>query len=146
MPPWRRRWLPTPVFLPGESHGRRSLAGCSPRDRRVRHGCATGHTHRVCISQSLHANLTGDLYFNSPHPATLPSDQKLEKRSLGNLTGPGKEVKDINMRSSQRNQRSLPDHTHHTHTFPIRNRVSTTIYSNPKTHECKKHTNSNFWK
>ena len=24
-------WQPAPVFLPGESHGRRSLAGCSPR-------------------------------------------------------------------------------------------------------------------
>ena len=23
--PWRRKWQPTPVFLPGESHGRRSL-------------------------------------------------------------------------------------------------------------------------
>ena len=22
--PWRRKWLPTPVFLPGESHGQRS--------------------------------------------------------------------------------------------------------------------------
>ena len=28
--PWRRAWQPTPEFLPGESHGRRSLAGCSP--------------------------------------------------------------------------------------------------------------------
>ena len=27
--PWRRKWQPTPVFLPGESHGQRSLAGCS---------------------------------------------------------------------------------------------------------------------
>ena len=26
---WRRAWLPTPVFLPGESHGQRSLAGYS---------------------------------------------------------------------------------------------------------------------
>ena len=26
----RREWQPTPVFLPGESHGQRSLAGCSP--------------------------------------------------------------------------------------------------------------------
>ena len=26
---WRRRWHPTPVLLPGESHGRRSLGGCS---------------------------------------------------------------------------------------------------------------------
>ena len=25
--PWRRKWQPTPVFLPGESHGPRSLAG-----------------------------------------------------------------------------------------------------------------------
>ena len=28
--PWRREWLPTPVFLPGKSHGQRSLAGYSP--------------------------------------------------------------------------------------------------------------------
>ena len=27
--PWRRKWPPTPVFLPGESHGHRSLAGYS---------------------------------------------------------------------------------------------------------------------
>ena len=25
--PWRRKWQPTPVFLPGKSHGQRSLAG-----------------------------------------------------------------------------------------------------------------------
>ena len=29
--PWRRAWQPTPVFLLGESHGQRSLAGYSPR-------------------------------------------------------------------------------------------------------------------
>ena len=28
--PWRRKWQPTPVFLPGKSHGRRSLVGYSP--------------------------------------------------------------------------------------------------------------------
>ena len=28
--PWRREWLPTPVFLPGEFHGWRSLEGYSP--------------------------------------------------------------------------------------------------------------------
>ena len=28
--PWKRRWQPTPVFLPGELHGPRSLAGFSP--------------------------------------------------------------------------------------------------------------------
>ena len=32
--PWRRKWQPTPVFLPGESHGQRSLVGYSPWDRK----------------------------------------------------------------------------------------------------------------
>ena len=31
---WRRAWQPTPVFWPGESHGQRSLAECSPRGHR----------------------------------------------------------------------------------------------------------------
>ena len=30
---WRRQWRPTPVLLPRESHGRRSLVGCSPWGR-----------------------------------------------------------------------------------------------------------------
>ena len=30
--PWRRKLQPTPVVLPGESHGQRSLVGYSPRD------------------------------------------------------------------------------------------------------------------
>ena len=29
---WRRQWHPTPVLLPGKSHGRRSLVGSSPWD------------------------------------------------------------------------------------------------------------------
>ena len=28
--PWRRKWQPTPVFLPGEFHGQRSQMGYSP--------------------------------------------------------------------------------------------------------------------
>ena len=28
--PWRREWQPTPVFMPGEYYGQRSLAGYSP--------------------------------------------------------------------------------------------------------------------
>ena len=31
--PWRRQWHPTPVLLPGKSHGWRSLVGCSPWGR-----------------------------------------------------------------------------------------------------------------
>ena len=30
---WRRQWHPTPVLLPGKSHGWRSLIGCSPWGR-----------------------------------------------------------------------------------------------------------------
>ena len=29
--PWRGKWQPAPVFLPGKSHGQRGLAGYSPR-------------------------------------------------------------------------------------------------------------------
>ena len=40
--PWRREWLPTPVFLPGKSHRQRILVGYSPRGcKRVRHNWAT---------------------------------------------------------------------------------------------------------
>ena len=34
---WRRKWQPTPVFLPGESQGQRSLVGCCLWCRIVRH-------------------------------------------------------------------------------------------------------------
>ena len=40
--PWRRAWQATPVFLPGESHGQRSLVGYSSWGcKRVRHDCPT---------------------------------------------------------------------------------------------------------
>ena len=32
--PWRRKWQPTPVFLPRESQGERSLVGYSPWDHK----------------------------------------------------------------------------------------------------------------
>ena len=35
--PWRQKWLPTPVFLPGKSHGQRSLVGCSLWGRKESH-------------------------------------------------------------------------------------------------------------
>ena len=45
--PWRRKWPPTPVFLPGESHGQRSLEGYSPR------GCKESDT-----TEQLHFGVT----------------------------------------------------------------------------------------
>ena len=48
--PWRRKWHPTPVLLPGKSHGWRTLVGYSPWGRRVGHDWATSlslsYTHR----------------------------------------------------------------------------------------------------
>ena len=44
MIPWRRKWQPNPVFLPGEVHGQRSLMGYSPwGHKRVRQDLATKH-------------------------------------------------------------------------------------------------------
>ena len=54
MIPWRRKWQPTPVFLPWKFYGQRSLAGCSPWGRRVRHNWVT---FTFC-SQSLEHCLT----------------------------------------------------------------------------------------
>ena len=42
---WRSKWKPTPVFLPGKSHGQRSLVGCSSWGcKRVRPDEVTEHT------------------------------------------------------------------------------------------------------
>ena len=43
--PWRSKWQPTPVFLPGKSHGQRSLVGYSPWVRETQTQLST-HTHR----------------------------------------------------------------------------------------------------
>ena len=44
---WRREWRPSPVFLPGDSHGQRSLAGDSPWGCRAGHEDTLGHFHPV---------------------------------------------------------------------------------------------------
>ena len=41
--PRRRKWHPTPIFLPGKSHGERSLVGYSPQDH-----------ERVAIKQQIY--------------------------------------------------------------------------------------------
>ena len=45
---WRRQWHPTPVLLPGKSHGWRSLVGCSPWGRKE-----SGMTERLHFHFSL---------------------------------------------------------------------------------------------
>ena len=41
--PWRRKWQPISVFLPGKSHGQRNLVGYSPWDCKIRHDWVSEH-------------------------------------------------------------------------------------------------------
>ena len=52
--PWRRAWEFTPVFLPGESHGQKSLAGYSPRGlQRVEHDWSDLACTHMCYITAL---------------------------------------------------------------------------------------------
>ena len=56
--PWRRKWQPTPVFLPGKSHEERSLVGYSPWGHKELDMTEHAHTHlhltkSPCTSLSL---------------------------------------------------------------------------------------------
>ena len=59
--PWRRKWQPFPVFLPGESHGQRSLAGHSPWGRKESDTTAVtvsnGSSHQYVGGASLSGSL-----------------------------------------------------------------------------------------
>ena len=59
--PWGRAWQHTPVFLPRESHGQRSLAGYNPWGRKGWNMIEHIHTLYVCRSQSPNA-------FHTPFP------------------------------------------------------------------------------
>ena len=86
--PWRRKWQPPPVFLPRESHGQRSLAGCRPW------GCKSGprlsaHTLLLCVHKSQHDGIvfTFKLQIHTPGQVSHP----VEAPELGhprNSTGP----------------------------------------------------------
>ena len=68
--PWRRKWQPTPVFLPGESHGQSSLvAYCPGGVQRVTHRWAHVHTCSV-MSNSLQAH--GLQHARPPCPSPTP--------------------------------------------------------------------------
>ena len=58
--PWRRKWQPTPVFLPGKSHGQRSLAGYSPwGSKRLRHNLVTKQKQQLWVHGILTAPQAG---------------------------------------------------------------------------------------
>ena len=53
--PWRRKWQPTPVFLPGESHGRRSLVSYSPQGCKELDTTEWLHFHFQSKKTSIHS-------------------------------------------------------------------------------------------
>ena len=61
--PWRRKWQPTPLFLPGEFHGQRSLKGYSPWSHKV--SDTTERVTQVCIDDILISsiNFSFNFYF-----------------------------------------------------------------------------------
>ena len=74
---WRRKWQPTPVFLPGESQRRGSLVGCRP----------WGHTESDTTEQlHFHFSLFTSMHWRrkwQPTPVFLPG----ECQGRGNLVG-----------------------------------------------------------
>ena len=72
--PWRRKWLTTPVFLPGESHGQRSLTGHSPRGREGSDDLATKQKQQHGLSWNPPPPVSQGLlpsFFPSAHPLLL---------------------------------------------------------------------------
>ena len=53
----RRQWHPTPVLLPGKSHGQRSLVGCSPWGREESDMTERLHFHALEKAMATHSNV-----------------------------------------------------------------------------------------
>ena len=54
---WGRKWQPTTVFLPGKSHGQRSLVGYSPWGCRVGHDLVSEHVYYTIIGKELEGSI-----------------------------------------------------------------------------------------
>ena len=73
---WRRKWQPTPVFLPGESQGWGSPVGCCLWSRRVRHDWSNLAVAAVHLLGKAMATLSSVLAWRIPgmaEPGGLPS-------------------------------------------------------------------------
>ena len=68
--PWNKKWQPTPVLLPGEFHGQRSLVGYSPWGYRIRHNWATEHTHTPTLIYNPYSQIKMNIYIYGLHHTT----------------------------------------------------------------------------
>ena len=72
---WRRQWHPTPVLLPGKSHGRRSLVGCSPWGRKESDTTERLHFHFHALEKEMatHSSVLAWRIPGTGEPDGLPS-------------------------------------------------------------------------
>ena len=77
LPVRRRQWQPTPVFLPGKSHGRRSLVGCSPwvakSWARLSGFTFSFHFHALEKEMATHSSILAWRIPGTEEPSGLPS-------------------------------------------------------------------------
>ena len=79
--PLEGAWQPAPVFLPGESHGQRGLAGYSPWGHRVRQdwsNLACTHTHTMVCKRQAHPNISEAFPVSGIHNGLFHSFAPLE--------------------------------------------------------------------
>ena len=69
----RRQWQPTPVLLPGKSHGQRSLVGCSPWGRYVSDTTEWLHFHALEKEMASHSSVLAWRIPGMGEPDGLPS-------------------------------------------------------------------------
>ena len=79
--PWRRKWQPTPVFLPGEFHGQRSLVGYSPRGHKKLDTTEQLNNKRDITSRpsTLTKSTTSWTFRSNPQPPLPPGSPTHER-------------------------------------------------------------------
>ena len=68
----RRQWHPTPVLLPGKSHGQRSLVGCRPSQTRLSDFTFTFHFHALEKEMATHSSVLAWRIPGMGEPGGLP--------------------------------------------------------------------------
>ena len=71
--PQRRQWQPTPVLLPGKSHGQRSLVGCSPWGHYDADMTERLHFHALEKEMATHSSILAWRISGTGKPGGLPS-------------------------------------------------------------------------
>ena len=69
----RRQWHPTPVLLPGKSHGWRSLVGCGPWGREESDFTFSFHFHALEKEMATHSSVLAWRLSGMGEPSGLPS-------------------------------------------------------------------------